>query len=69
MKVSTYEKPSGYLHFPRFSKGLEDHKNEKKAIEDLFKLYKGHAHDGAYSQMNSIITRIIARKRELEIKG
>jgi len=30
VKVSTYEKPSGYLHFPRFSKGLEDHKNEKK---------------------------------------
>jgi hypothetical protein len=69
VKVSTYEKPSSYLHFPRFSKALGDHTNEKNAIEDLLELYKGHTHDGAYSQMKSIITRIKARKRELEKEG
>jgi hypothetical protein len=49
--VSTYEKPSIYLHIPRLTSALADNKNAKDSFEDLNALYKNSKHEELYNRM------------------
>jgi hypothetical protein len=49
--VSTYEKPSSYLHIPRLTSVLADNKNANESFEDLNALYKNSKHEELYNRM------------------